>query len=77
LQPNGQRLQQNNGVKGLLQSSDHDSLHLLDADRGWPPRPGLVQQPGHEHAPHTGDVVQVATFRSFVAGGISALRHVA
>jgi peptidoglycan DL-endopeptidase CwlO len=29
------------------------------------------------HAPHTGDVVSVVTYKSFTAGGISALRHVA
>jgi len=29
------------------------------------------------HAPHTGAVVSVVTYKSFTAGGISALRHVA
>lgn len=48
---------------------------------------GSLASPGHVgmfigeglviHAPHTRDVVQVVTFRSFVTGGISALRHVA
>jgi cell wall-associated NlpC family hydrolase len=48
---------------------------------------GSLASPGHlgmfigeglvVHAPHTGDVVRVVTFKSFTAGGISALRHIA
>src|SRR5664280_2711858 len=38
----------------LLQRGNHDLLHRLDADRGRPPRPGLVHQPvqalGHKPA---------------------------
>ena len=47
---------------------------------------GSLASPGHLgmfigegliiHAPHTGDVVNVVTFKSFTAGGISALRHI-
>jgi peptidoglycan DL-endopeptidase CwlO len=48
---------------------------------------GSLASPGHVgmfigeglviHAPHTGDVVKVVTFKSFTAKGISALRHIA
>ena len=47
---------------------------------------GSLASPGHLgmfigeglviHAPHTGDVVKVVTFKSFTAEGISALRHI-
>ena len=48
---------------------------------------GSLASPGHLgmfigeglviHAPHTGDVVKVVTFKSYTAKGISALRHIA
>ena len=47
---------------------------------------GSLASPGHLgmfigeglviHAPHTGDVVKVVTFKSFTTEGISALRHI-
>lgn len=47
---------------------------------------GSLASPGHLgmfigeglviHAPHTGDVVKIVTYKSFTAGGISALRHI-
>ena len=47
---------------------------------------GSLASPGHLgmfigeglviHAPRTGDVVKVVTYKSFTAGGISALRHI-
>src|SRR5664280_20227 len=41
-------------ARRLLQRGNHDLLHLIDADRGRPPGPGLVHQPvqalGHKPA---------------------------
>jgi len=51
------------GSDGSLASPGHLGMYIGE---------GLVI-----HAPHTGDVVKVVTYKSFTAKGISALRHIA
>jgi len=51
------------GSDGSLASPGHLGMYIGE---------GLVI-----HAPHTGDVVKVVTYKSFTANGISALRHIA
>jgi len=51
------------GGLGSLANPDHVGLYI---GHGW-----VI------HAPHTGDVVRVVTRSSFVAGGVSAYRHIA